>query len=126
TINSSKTDIFYIVDMPGQVELWTNSNILKNICNSLSINASSKIMCINLIDSTSCTDASRYISSLLTSLITMANIEMACVNVLSKVDLFSVESDFNLQYYLESQNLNQLISEISVLYNNISIGLKPF
>ena len=46
-----------------------------------------KIVAVHLVDSHYCSDPSKFISVLLTSLATMIHIELPHVNVLSKVDL---------------------------------------
>lgn len=93
---------------------------------------SPKLAAVHLMDAHHITDASKYVALLLLSLRTMLQMELPHVNVLSKVDLLQTAGDlrspylslnvglradstilvskaFNLDYYTEVQDLQQLV-----------------
>jgi GTPase SAR1 family protein len=104
-------EIYVVFDLPGQVELSTNHESLKNIVDQLLKNDFrvskhshhdqllsektdfTKLAAVNLCDVHYVTDAAKYISVLLLSLRTMLQLELPHVNVLSKVDLLSQYGD---------------------------------
>lgn len=107
-------DADYIVfDMPGQVELSTNHDSLRNIVKKLE-KLGYRLAAINLVDSFHVTDASKYIAILLLSLRTMLQLELPHLNVLSKIDLITNYGNlpFNLDYYTEVQDLEYLQYEL--------------
>lgn len=107
-------DADYVVfDMPGQVELSTNHDSLRNIVRKLE-KLGYRLAAINLVDSFHVTDASKYIAILLLSLRTMLQLELPHLNVLSKIDLITKYGDlpFNLDYYTEVQDLEYLQYEL--------------
>jgi hypothetical protein len=68
------------------------------------------------VDSHYCSDPSKFISVLLTSLSTMLQIELPHVNVLSKCDLIEKfgKLSFNLDFYTEVLDLHYLLDEFKV------------
>ncbi len=66
---------------------------------------------VHLVESFHCTDASRFISVVLTSLATMLQLEMPHINVLSKVDLIEKfgELQFGLEVYTEVLDLSYIL-----------------
>lgn len=123
---------YVVFDMPGQVELSTNHNSLRNIIVKLekagyrvgqlpatdpcSAHADSayKLAAVNLTDAFHVTSASTYVSILLLSLRTMLQLELPHLNVLSKIDLITSYGDlpFNLDFYTEVQDLSYLQHEL--------------
>ncbi|KAG8808671.1 hypothetical protein FRC17_003828 [Serendipita sp. 399] len=99
-------ETWVVFDLPGQVELSTNHESLKNIVGML-CKLDFRLAAVNLCDAHYVTDAAKYISVLLLSLRTMLQLELPHVNVLSKIDLLS-QFDFNLDYYTEVQDLSYL------------------
>lgn len=77
-------DSYLIFDMPGQVELYTHHNSIKNIFAKLE-KLNYHLCAVHLVDSHYCSDASKFISTLLLSLSTMIQVALPHVNVLSKV-----------------------------------------
>lgn len=104
---------YIVFDMPGQVELSTNHDSLRNIIRKLD-KLGYRLAAVNLVDSFHVTDASKYIAILLLSLRTMLQLELPHVNVLSKIDLITKYGDlpFNLDYYTEVQDLEYLQYEL--------------
>lgn len=99
---------------------------------SLRLTRSWQITAVHLVDSFYCSQASTYVSAVLTSLATMIKLELPHVNVLSKIDL--IESmgelgaysciaqpglrltlsipDFNLEFYTDVLDLEELVEEL--------------
>ncbi|KNC54033.1 GPN-loop GTPase 2 [Thecamonas trahens ATCC 50062] len=105
---------YVLFDCPGQVELYTHNQSMRNILATLTQGWNMRLCAVHLVDAAYCTDPSKYISVLLTSLATMVQLELPHVNVLSKMDL--IESlgklDFNLEFYLDVLNLEYLVDLI--------------
>jgi len=106
---------YLIIDCPGQVELYTHNNAVKNIISRLEKECSVRLCAVHLVDSHYCADASKFVAVCLTSLTTMLQLELPHVNILSKVDLVEKygKLDFNIDYYTEVQDLEYLLDRIS-------------
>ncbi|KAJ6588234.1 hypothetical protein B0H19DRAFT_1013039 [Mycena capillaripes] len=107
-------DAYVLFDLPGQVELSTNHDSLKNIVGKLA-KSGFRLAAVHLCDAHYVTDAPKYISVLLLSLRTMLHLELPHINVLSKVDLIAQygDLDFNLDFYTEVQDLSYLENALS-------------
>lgn len=105
---------YIIFDFPGQIELYTHDKSIRNIIEML-VKLDYRLCTVNLVDSYYCTDASKFISVLLTTLSSMLHIEMPHINLLSKMDLIEQygKLDFNLDYYTEVLDLNYLLEQLS-------------
>ncbi|KAF8334490.1 hypothetical protein F5887DRAFT_870552, partial [Amanita rubescens] len=112
-------DAYVLFDLPGQVELSTSHDSVKNIINKLT-KIGFRLAAVHLCDAHYVTDASKYVSVLLLSLRAMLHLELPHINVLSKVDLIKQygDLDFNLEYYTEVQDL-------SYIENALSASLPP-
>lgn len=101
---------YFIFDCPGQVELYTHHDSMKNIIEILT-KMNFRLAAINLVDSFYCNDASKFISVLLTSLSTMLQLALPHINVLSKMDLLEKygKLPFNIEYYTDVLDLNYLV-----------------
>ncbi|GAA5988292.1 hypothetical protein JCM5350_002845 [Sporobolomyces pararoseus] len=106
-----KEEMYIVFDTPGQVELSTNHQSLKNVLNFLEKKMNFRLAAIHLTDASHILDPAKYISLLLLSLRTMLQLELPHINVLSKIDLLSLagELPFNLDFYTEVQDLNHLL-----------------
>ncbi|KAI0731783.1 cytoplasmic protein [Fomitopsis betulina] len=107
-------DAYILFDLPGQVELSTNHDSVKNIVHKLT-KSGFRLAAVHLCDAHYVTDASKYISVLMLSLRVMLHLELPHVNVLSKVDLITQygDLDFNLDFYTEVQDLSYLETALS-------------
>lgn len=102
------SDTYILIDCPGQVELYTHHTAIRNILHSLQ-REDFRLAAVHLIDGIYCTDPSKYIAILLTSLTAMINVEMPHVNVLSKFDLVDSEAlAFDTDYYTGVMDLERL------------------
>lgn len=79
-------DKYLVFDCPGQVELFTNHNALKNIILKLQ-SLDHRLCVVHLVDAHYCIDPSKYVSMLMVSLKTMLHLECPHINILSKIDL---------------------------------------
>ncbi|KRT79016.1 hypothetical protein AMK59_8361, partial [Oryctes borbonicus] len=104
-------DSYLVFDMPGQVELYTHHNTIKNIFRKLE-DLGYHLCVVHMIDSHYCSDPVKFISTLLLSLSTMLQIGLPHVNILSKADLLRKNQknlDFNIDFYTDVLDLNYLL-----------------
>lgn len=106
---------YLLFDFPGQVELYTHYKCVRNILAQLQ-KWDYRLVSVHLVDSHYCSDASKFISVLLTSLSTMLQLELPHVNVLSKCDLIEKfgKLSFNLDFYTDVLDLGYLLDELEV------------
>uniref|UniRef100_A0A5K3EX32 GPN-loop GTPase 2 n=1 Tax=Mesocestoides corti TaxID=53468 RepID=A0A5K3EX32_MESCO len=128
---SAKT--YLIFDCPGQVELYCNNTAFRKFLAFLThvpyttpaeqaskdlpqlpAGLGLRLTAVHLVDSHYCTDAGKFISVLLTSLIAMLQLGLPHVNVLSKVDLVELYGPlpFNLDFFTEVLNLSHLVERL--------------
>lgn len=103
-------DHYFLFDCPGQVELYTHHNSVKNIADRVSKNGIS-LCSVHLVDSHYCSDPGKFVAVLLTSLSTMLQVELPHVNILSKADLMEKHGKlhFNVDFYSEVLNLSYIL-----------------
>lgn len=101
---------YLLFDCPGQVELYTVDNSVKDLLDLL-VAADYRLCAVHLVDSHYCSDPAKFISVCLTSLTTMLQVALPHVNLLSKVDLVEKfgKLQFNLDYYTEVLDLDYLL-----------------
>lgn len=106
---SSEENVYLLFDFPGQVELYTHHNSVKNIIQKLT-KLDYRLCCVNLVDSYYVSDPAKFISVLLMSLSTMLQIELPHVNILSKMDLINQYGKlaFSLDFYTDVMDLSYL------------------
>lgn len=104
---------YVVFDLPGQVELSTNHDSLRNIVRRL-VKIGFRLCAVHLCDAHYVTSAANYVSVLLLSLRAMMQLELPHINVLSKVDLITRygELEFNLDFYTEVQDLSYLSNSL--------------
>lgn len=111
-------DCYLLFDCPGQVELHTHDTSLKSIVQKL-VKAGFHLATVHLIDSTFCSEPSKFISALLLSLKVMMFFELPHLNVLSKLDI--IESmgklDFNIDFYTDVLDLKYLSDKLNESIN---------
>uniref|UniRef100_A0A6A7G934 GPN-loop GTPase 2 n=2 Tax=Hirondellea gigas TaxID=1518452 RepID=A0A6A7G934_9CRUS len=112
-LNALPDKTYLLFDCPGQVELFSNHQSMKNIVRQFQ-NWDYRITAVNLVDSHYCADPSKFISVLLLSLSTMLHLELPHLNILSKVDLLEKHSNlpFNLEFYTDVMDLSYLIQDL--------------
>ncbi|XP_050343137.1 GPN-loop GTPase 2 isoform X1 [Nymphalis io] len=105
----------YIFDLPGQVELYSHYDSLRNIFSKLATSLSLQLCVVHLIDSHHCSDAGKFISALILSLNAMLKIGLPHINLLTKVDLLKKHADkleFSIDFYTEVLDLNYLLDSL--------------
>merc|ERR1739845_116993 len=112
-------------DCPGQVELYTVDNNMKEIIEHLG-GQDYRLTCVNLVDSHHCSDPTKFISVCLTA---MLQISLPHVNLLSKVDLVEKygKLQFNLDYYTNVLDLEYMLRLYltTTLLRNTNSSMKP-
>ncbi len=106
------SDMYYIFDFPGQVELYTHSTCVQSLLQKLTTKFRMKLAVVQLIDALYCTDVTKFISAAILGTTTMIRLELPTVNVLSKMDLLSsygTTLPLPLDFYTECGDLERLI-----------------
>ena len=108
-------DCYLLFDCPGQVELYTHHSSVRNIFAQLT-KAKHQLAAVHLVDSHYCSDPSKFIAVLLTSLSTMLQVELPHINILSKADLIERygQLPFNLDFFTEVLDMTYLIDLLQV------------
>ncbi|KAI1318287.1 hypothetical protein F5Y16DRAFT_135508 [Xylariaceae sp. FL0255] len=104
---------YILFDCPGQVELYTHHNSLRNIFFKLQ-KLGYRLVVVHLSDSFCLTQPSLYISNLLLTLRAMLQMDLPHINVLTKIDKIASYDPlpFNLDFYTEVQDLGYLMSNL--------------
>jgi len=107
-------DVYFLFDLPGQVELYTHHAGLKRLITRLCDSCDLRLTCVHLIDSHHCSDPSKFLSVLLLALNSMTQLELPHVNVLSKMDLIEQFGplEFGLDFYTDVMDLHYLLPRI--------------
>jgi len=102
-------DHYLIIDMPGQIELYMDSESLKSVIEKLQKNDKFKasLVAIELFEAFNIYDPAQYISICLSALSSMINLELPHINVLSKIDLVE-------QYGKPSCRLSSYTTEVDL------------
>ena len=103
---------YFVIDFPGQLELFLNSDSLRNIIEKLQNPESFgfRITAVELFDSQYIMDKTKYMSACIYSLMSMINLSLPHISVLLKIDLLDSFSalDFKIDYYLDSNDFEPL------------------
>jgi len=104
-------DKYLIFDFPGQVELYTHHNSVRNIVQQLQKEHDYRLVAVHLVDSHYCSDPGKFVAILLTSLATMLQVELPHINLLSKADLIEKHGKLHLgvDFYTEVLDLSYLL-----------------
>ena len=90
-------DEYLLLDVPGQLELYTHVPVFKRVADCLRAKGFN-VCVVYCVDSTFVTDASKFIAGNLMALSAMVQMELPHVNVLTKCDL--AESAEDLERFL--------------------------
>ncbi|KAI4866774.1 hypothetical protein F4820DRAFT_236584 [Hypoxylon rubiginosum] len=106
-------DSYILFDCPGQVELYTHHNSLRNIFFKLQ-KLGYRLVAVHLSDSFCLTQPSLYVSNLILTLRAMLQMDLPHINVLTKIDKIASYDPlpFNLDFYTEVQDLSYLLSDV--------------
>jgi len=103
--------MYVLIDLPGQVELYTHSNCIKRLLHRLSKALDLRLTMVQLVDAHYCTSPNMFISAAILGTTSMIRLELPTVSVLSKIDLLSQygELPFDFEYFTECHSLDMLI-----------------
>ncbi|CAN8102375.1 unnamed protein product [Discula destructiva] len=104
---------YILFDCPGQVELYTHHNSVRNIFFKLQ-KLGFRLVVLHLSDSYCLTQPSLYLSNLLLALRAMMQMDLPHINVLTKIDKVADYETlpFNLDFYTEVQDLSHLLPSL--------------
>ena len=127
-----KDYFYYLIDTPGQIEIFTISPEFKNICDYMTNikKLNIKLCCVNLIECINMCDMPKYIFSIFSVLNSMINLALPQVNFISKCDLikdlkathqFELPLEFyknpndetQLKYYFEGLKMNKKFKQLN-------------
>ncbi|KAK5124536.1 hypothetical protein LTR85_001753 [Meristemomyces frigidus] len=87
-LESVTEEYLIIIDMPGQIELYTHVPIVPNLIKALTRGSLNVSMCAAyLLESTFIVDRAKFFSGTLSAMSAMLMLELPHVNILSKMDL---------------------------------------
>lgn len=121
-------DDYLIIDCPGQIELFIHLPIMHTLCQKLE-NWHYKTCGVYLIDSLFITDATRFLSGVMTCISSMIRLEIPHINILSKCDLLGdnkSEWEQKLLHYLDPQPrliLNDVLIEMHPRYEALTMSI---
>jgi GTPase SAR1 family protein len=93
-------DDYILFDCPGQIELYTHMDVMRKFVDLLQ-EWNFRVCAVFLIDSHFMVDGGKFISGAMAALSVMVNLEVAHVNVLSKIDLLSASGRKQLERFIE-------------------------
>jgi GTPase SAR1 family protein len=114
---------YFIFDLPGQVELYTNHGSLKKILKGLQEAIRLDISAVHLVDCSYLYDKHRFLSAMMLSLSAIIGLEMPFINVISKIDLLKSfgRPDAGLTFY---ENCGGLSTMFFAPDNDSPFGVK--
>jgi hypothetical protein len=84
-------DDYYLIDCPGQIELYTHLNVMRTLVEQLQ-DWNFRVCGVFLLDANFMLESAKFISGTMTALSAMVNLAIPHVNVLTKMDLLSKSS----------------------------------
>jgi hypothetical protein len=103
-------DDYILFDCPGQVELYTHHNSLRNIIYRLQ-KLGYRLVAVHLSDCICLTQPSLYIANILLALRAMLQMDLPHVNILTKIDKISTydKLPLHLDFYTDVDDLSHLV-----------------
>lgn len=107
----TKIKNYVLIDLPGQIELYTHSTCIRNLLHKLVKRLDLRLTVVQLIDSVYCTDATKFLAAALLGTTTMIRLELPTINVLSKVDLLQKyeELPMPIDFFTECHELERVV-----------------
>lgn len=92
---------YFIFDLPGQTELYTNHDALRQIMQKLIKNHNFRLVAVHLIDASYLYDRYKFLAALTLSLSSLAGLNVPFLNFITKMDLLATmgRPDMNLMFY---------------------------
>ena len=109
-INIKTGTKYFVFDLPGQVEIYSNHKSLKEIIQKLQEALNMRMSALHLVDVSYLYDRNRFLSAMTLSLTAIIGMEMPFINAITKVDLMKKlgKPEMNLQFYNEIQGLHYM------------------
>ena len=130
-------DDYIIIDLPGQIELYTHFTIIKQLANELQ-RLGYRVCGVYLLDSQFVEDVDKFFSGVMSAMAAMIQLEIPHINVLTKMDLLgelaespeldrffevdpsllldSANSRSNPKYHLLNSAVVRLIEEFNMVH----------
>jgi hypothetical protein len=115
---SLEEDSYVIIDLPGQIELYTHSTCVQDLLASFSKEFELRLTAVQLVDALCCESATKFIASAVLATSTMLRLELPFVSVLSKLDLLiprenNTQTNNNLplpfEFFTDCHDLDRLV-----------------
>lgn len=103
-INEFGDNNYFLIDCPGQLELYSHYDLMKQIIKGLRRNGMN-ILSVFCLDSTFLTEQSKFVSGCTLSLATMIQLELPHITVLTKADLINDKSVLENLNDLDPRNI---------------------
>ncbi|CAG0921839.1 unnamed protein product [Notodromas monacha] len=87
----SGEDDYYLLDCPGQIELFTHMNVIRTLVEHLE-DWNFRVCGVFVLDANFVLENSKFISGSMVALAAMANLAIPHVNIITKMDLLSKSS----------------------------------
>jgi len=123
---------YFVFDLPGQVELYTNHRSLRNVLTEVGKATSMSFSAVHLVDAVCLYDKFKFLGSLCLSLTATIGFDMPFLNVISKLDLLKQmgRPDMGLDFYSSCSGLKYLFfgaedeqSPLSIKYHKLTSSL---
>ncbi|KAF4683047.1 GPN-loop GTPase 3 [Perkinsus olseni] len=99
-ISQFNDDEYFMLDCPGQIELYSHIPVMKDLVDFLTNRLDMRLCGVYCLDVMFISDTPKFISGALSALSVMINIDLPHVNVLTKCDLVASSED-RLEEFLE-------------------------
>ena len=92
---------YFVFDLPGQTELYTNHDALRKMITALTEQHNFRFVAVHLIDASYLYDRYKFLAALTLSLSSLVGMEIPFVNLITKMDLLTTmgRPDMNLMFY---------------------------
>eukprot|EP00347_Sterkiella_histriomuscorum_P009593 403340612 len=117
---------YFIFDLPGQVEIYSNHQSLQRIIAHLTKSLNLNFSAIHLVDCTYLYDKNRFLASMTLSLTAIIGMQMPFINAITKIDLMKNfgRPDMNLSFYNSISGLEFLFFEDQAKENQSPFNAK--
>lgn len=103
-------DDYFLIDCPGQIELYTHLEVMRVICEKLK-SWDIVIGAVFLLDSQFLVERGKYLSGVMAALSCMTKLEVPHINVMTKVDILSEAAKAALEDYTNPANYERVESK---------------
>jgi len=104
-------DDYLLIDCPGQIELYTHMNIMRDLASYFQRDGYS-VVGVYLLDSQFLTEPSKFIAGTLMCLSAMIRLEIPHINVLSKMDLLGRKNNSDSIDAILDPDVNSLVAKL--------------